>query len=151
MKGLFKILTVFYVLLPLVLVPYMANKSGNGYYLFGIAFYYIGIILVAIKQKIIIMIPVIFCFWYWYTYGFSIHNYVFFFLSCLLGGALLYELTVDAEKFANRTLPENKEALAYDLKIEEMNAKLEEFKQMHPSIKITPDIMEGIRNEVFFK
>ena len=151
MKGLFKIMTLFYIIVPLVLVPYMANKSANNYYLFGIAFYYIGILLVAIKQKIIIMIPIIFCCWYWYTFGFSIHNYVFFFLACLLGGAFLYELIVSAEKFTGRTLPENKEALAYDLKIEEMNAKLKQYRQTHPSIKITPEIIEEIRNEVFFK
>ncbi len=151
MKRLFNTLTLFYIIIPLVLVPYMANKSANWYYLFGIAFYYIGIILVAMKQKIIIMIPVFFCCWYWYTFGFSIRNYVFFFISCILGGAILYQLTAGVEKFTQRTLPENKEALAYDLKIEEMNARLEEYKQMNPATKITPEIMEGIRNEVFFK
>lgn len=151
MKGLFNILKFFYIIIPLVLVPYIANKAGNWYYLFGIGFYYVGIILAAVKQKIIIMIPVIFCFWYWYTFGFTVHNYVFFFISCILGGVFLYQFTVDAEKFMQRTLPENKEALAYDLKIEEMNAKLEEYKQMYPATKITPEIIEGIRNEVFFK
>jgi hypothetical protein len=151
MKGWFKFLTFFYIIIPLILVPYIANKSGSGYYLFGIGFYYIGVILVAIKQRIILMIPLIFCCWYWYTYGFSINNYVFFFLSCILGGTFLYQLTKGAERFAHRTLPESKEALAYDMKIEEMNEKLQEFKQMNPTVKITPEIVESIRNEVFFK
>ena len=151
MKELFKILTFFYILFPFVFVPYFASKSGNTYYLFGIVFYYLGVLLVAIKQKIIFMIPIIFCCWFWYTYGFSVHNYVFFFLACIAGGALLYQFRIDAEKFTHRTLPENKEALAYDLKIEEMNTKLEQFKQENPTIKITPEIMDELRNEVFFK
>jgi hypothetical protein len=151
MKGMPKILTIFYLIFPLVFVPYVASRSANWFYLFGILCYYIGVFLVAIRQKIIFMIPIIFCCWFWYTYGFSIHDFVFFLLACMGAGALFYQLSLDTERFTNRTLPENKEALEYDLKIEEMNAKLEQYKQLHPNVKITPEIIDVIRNEVFFK
>lgn len=151
MKKLSKILTFFYIIFPLVFVPYVASKAANWFYLFGIVCYYTGVFLVAIRQKIIFMIPVIFCFWFWYTYGFSIHDFVFFLLACMAAGAFFYQLSENAERFTNRTLPENREALDYDLKMEEMNAKVEKYKQLHPNVKITPEIMDVIRNEVFFK
>jgi hypothetical protein len=151
MQGFSKILTFFYIVFPLVTIPYLASRQANWFYLFGIACYYTGVFLMAIKQKIIFMIPVIFCFWFWYTYGFSIHDFVFFLLACMAAGAFFYQLSADAEKFTHRTLPESKEMQDYDLKIEEMNTRVEQYKQKHPDVKITPEIMEVIRNEVFFK
>ncbi len=151
MKGMFKILTFFYIIFPLVVVPYMAARAGNWFYLFGIVCYYLGVVLMAVKQKIIFMIPFIFCCWFWYTYGFGLHDYVFFLFICMSAGALFYQLAENAESFAKRTLPENKETQEYDLKIEEMNEKVEQYKKTHPAIKITPEIMDVIRNEVFFK
>lgn len=97
------------------------------------------------------MIPLIFCCWFWYTYGFSLHDYVFFLFVCMSTGAFFYKLAKNAESFAKRTLPENKETQEYDLKMEEMNEKVEQYKKKHPAIKITPEIIDVIRNEVFFK
>ena len=151
MKGMFKVLTVFYILFPLVVVPYVANKQDNWFYLFGIVCYYMGVILVAVHQKIIFMIPLIFCLWFWYTYGFSIHDFVFFLFFFTACGALFYQLANNAKYFINRTLPENKESMVYESKLEEMNARVEEYKRQHPNEKITPEIMDVIRNEVFFK
>lgn len=151
MKGMFKILRIFYIVFPLVVVPYMATKASNWYYLFGIACYYLGVMLMAVKQKIIFMIPFIFCCWFWYTYGFGLHDYVFFLFICMASGALFYQLAKNAERFTKRTLPENMETDEYDLKIEEMDQKVEAYKKAYPSIKITPEIIDVIRNEVFFK
>ena len=151
MKGLFKILTLFYILFPMVVVSYITARVGNWFYLFGIVCYFLGVILVAIKQKIIFMIPIIFCGWFWYTYGFGLHDYVFFLFICMAAGALFYQLAENAERFTKSTLPENKETQEYDLKIEEMKVKLEQYKKNHPAIKITPEIIDLIRTEVFFK
>jgi hypothetical protein len=151
MKGMFKILTVFYILFPLVVIPFMASKAGNWFYLFGLVCYYAGVILVAIKQKIIFMIPLFFCGWFWYTYGFGLHDYVFFLFMCMFAGALFYQLAQNAKYFSQSVLPENMEAQEYELKIEEMNAKLKLYKQTHPTEIITSEIIDGIRNEVFFK
>jgi threonine synthase len=151
MKGMFKILTVFYIVFPLVVIPLVAHRFANWYYLLGIISYYLGVILVAVKQKIFFMIPVIFCGWFWYTYGFSLHDYVFFMVTCMAGGALFYQFALEVEKFITRTLPENRQTEEFDLKIEEMNEKVHQYKQLHPKEKITPEILDRIRNEVFFK
>ena len=151
MKKLSKILTFFYIIFPLVFVPYVAAQSANWFYLLGILCYYTGVFLVAIKQKIIFMIPLIFCFWFWYTYDFSIHDFSFFLLACMGVGGFFYQLSIDTKKFTHRTIPENKEAYDYDTKIEQMYAKLDQHKQLNPHIKITPEIMDVIKNEIFFK
>lgn len=151
MKGMPKILKVFYIIFPLAVIPYFAAGAGNWFYLFGIVCYYLGVMLVAVKQKIIFMIPLIFCCWFWYTYGFGLHDYVFFLFAFMSAGALFYQIAVNAETFTKRTIPENAEALEYDLKVEEMNEKVAQYKQTHPAVKITQEIMDAIRNEVFFK
>jgi hypothetical protein len=151
MKGMFKILRLFYILFPLAVIPLMVSKSGNWFYLFGIVCYYLGVILVAIKQKIIFMIPLLFCSWFWYTYGFGLYDYVFFLFVSMFTGAVFYQLAQNAKYFTMSVLPENKEAREYELKVEEMNAKLEQYKQMHPTTIITPEIIDSIRNDVFFR
>ena len=151
MKGMFKILRLFYILFPLAVIPLMVSMSGNGFYLFGIVCYYLGVILVANKQKIIFMIPLFFCGWFWYTYGFGVHDYVFFLFMSMFAGAALYQLAQNAKHFTTSVLPENKEAREYELKIEEMNAKLKQYKQIHPTTVITPEIIDSIRNDVFFR
>ncbi len=150
MKGMFKILTLFYILFPLAVIPLMASRADSWFYLFGIVCYYLGVVLVAVKQKIIFMIPLFFCGWFWYTYGFGLHDYVFFLFMCMFAGAVFYQLAQNAKYFTTSVLPENKEAREYELKIEEMNAKLELYKQVHPTTIITPEIIDSIRNDVFF-
>ena len=150
MKGILKVLSFFIVLSPLLVVPYIASRAGNWFYLLGIVCYYLGMMLVAFKQKIILMIPAIFCGWFWYIYGFGIHDFVFFLFICMALGAILFQLQSNVKRFVHRTLPESRESLAYEVKLKEMNRKLEEYKQMNPTIKITPEIIDEIRNEVFF-
>ena len=151
MKGLFKLLTVLYIIFPLIVVPVIALKASNWYYLIGIVLYYISIYLVAIKQKIIFLIPAFFYIWFWNTFGFGIMTYAFFSLMCLLTGAMFYLLIEKVDKFINKTLPENKEALEYELKMQEVEKKIEQFRQSNPTTKITQELMERIRNQVFFK
>ena len=151
MKGLFKLLTVLYIIFPLIVVPVIALKASNWYYLIGIVLYYISIYLVAIKQKIIFLIPAFFYIWFWNTFGFGIMTYAFFSLMCLLTGAIFYLLIEKVDKFINKTLPENKEALEYELKMQEVEKKIEQFRQSNPTTKITQELMERIRNQVFFK
>jgi len=50
--------------------------------------------------------------------------------------------------FANEQEKVETEGYGY---IKNFPQKLKEYKQTHPSIKITPEIIEEIRNEVFFK
>ena len=69
----------------------------------------------------------------------------------MVAGVLFYQLAVNAETFTKRTLPENVEAMEYNLKVEEMNEKVAQYKRTHPAVKISPEIMDTIRNEVFFK
>jgi len=97
------------------------------------------------------MIPLFFCGWFWYTYGFGVHDYVFFLFMSMFAGAALYQLVQNAKHFTTSVLPENKEAREYELKIEEMNAKLKQYKQIHPTTVITPEIIDSIRNDVFFR
>lgn len=151
MKGIIKVLTIFYILFPLVAVSYTAYKLNSGYYLFAIPFYYFGVIMVAQKQKIIFLIPILFCGWFWFTYGFSIHDFVFFLFIWMAFGALFYMLTGNVQRFVTRTVPENKEMMEYDAKMVQMNAKVEEFKLKNPTTKITPEVLDTIRNDVFFK
>lgn len=96
------------------------------------------------------MIPFIFCLWFWVTYGFSINDFVFFIFVSLISGALLYLFTNEVQKFVKRTLPESKETMAYDLKVDKMNDIVEQFRKANPNVKITPEIMDTIKNEAFF-
>ena len=70
---------------------------------------------------------------------------------CLLTGATFYLLAEKLDKFIKKTIPENNEALEYELKMQEVENKIEQFRQANPTIKITQEIMERIRNQVFFK
>ena len=150
MKVLFKLLTIFYIVFPLIAVPLIALHTGNKYYLLGIIFYYISIMLVMVNQKIIFLIPCLFYLWFWSIYGFGIYTYVFFSLLCLAVAAALYLITQQVEKFMSITIPDNAENLEYDLKMQNVNDRIEKFRQANPTTKITQEIMESIRNEVFF-
>jgi hypothetical protein len=155
MKNLFRVLTVFYILFPLILVPLMQSGFTQSlfdsrFYLLGVVLYYLCILLMVSRQKIILMIPVLFFGWFWYTCGFDLHGFTFFLFICIFSGAVFYQLTQNVKYFVRRVLPENKEARDYELKIEKMYAKLNLYKQKHPTATITSDIIDSIRNEVFF-
>lgn len=155
MKSLFKALTVFYILFPLILVPVMQagftqSVFGRWFYLAGIVLYFLSVLTVAYKQQIILMIPVLFFAWFWYTYGFDLHGFAFFLFVCTFSGAGFYKLAQHVKHFVKRVLPESKEAHEYELKIAKMYAQLNLYKQKYPTTTITPDIIDSIRNDVFF-
>ena len=150
MSKFFRFLTVLYIILPLLIVPFIINKTGNWYYFFGIISYYIGVLLVAVHQKIILMVPFIFCMWFWVTYGFSFNGYVFYIFASLITGSVLYIFTNEVQKIIKRTIPDNKETMAYDLKVDKMNGIIEQFRKDNPTVIITPEIMDTIKNQAFF-
>jgi hypothetical protein len=97
-----------------------------------------------------LLIPVLFFCWFWYTCGFDLHGFSFFLFICIFSGAAFFKLAQKVKYFVHRVLHENKEAQEYERKIEKMYAQLNLYKQMHPSAAITPDIIDSIRNQVFF-
>lgn len=155
MKNLFRALTVFYILFPLFVVPLMQSgftqsPFGSWFYLFGIVLYYLSILLIVTKQHILLMIPVLLFCWFWYTCGFNLHDFTFLLFICMILGAVFYQLAQHVKYLVRRVLPENQEAQEYDLKIEKMHAQLILYKQKHPTVNITPDIIDKVRNEIFF-
>ncbi len=150
MKYLSRVCFIFYIALPFVVIPIMAFLSNNKFYLAGIAFYFTGVLLTKFKQALLLLLPVFFCVWFWITYGFAKQPFVFFSLLCLLGGALLFKSAMWVERFIKKTLPERREGIDFEWKVQEMKRRVEKFKQNYPSVKITPDVVDKIRNDVFF-
>jgi len=150
MKGIARTYLFFIIVLPLIIIPYLANRSHDWLILLGIPFYFTGYTIAAIRQKTIYFIPFFLCIWFWYTYGFSLfHNVTFFFL-CITAGLLLYQIRMAIEKFVDRTIPELEQNMDYNLKLEEMNLKLDQYKKDHPGEKITPEIIDDIKKDIFF-
>ena len=150
MKGIVRIYFFLIIVGPLLVIPYIANKTHSWLMLLGLPFYFTGYFLAAIKQKTLYFIPLFLCFWFWYTYGFSLfHNVTFFFL-CITAGLILYYIRMELEKFVDRTIPELEQNREYNLKIEEMNLKLEQFKIEHPNEKLTEEIIDNIKKDIFF-
>jgi len=110
-----------------------------------------GLIISKFKQWIFLPIPLFFCFWYWYTYGFGLHDYVTIYLGCLLMGVILHEAKREYERFFNKVLPEQLHNMDYDAKVEELNRRLDLYRKKHPGEKITQEIVEKIRTDVFFQ
>jgi len=150
MKLLLRAAFVLYLVFPLIIIPYIAHKEQDWYYLIGIACYYAGILMAVLNQKIFFPIPLIFSLWFWYTYGFSLHQYVTVFFASLAAGLLFNTVVRELDKFINRKIPEKQQMIEYEDKIQEMNARLEQYKKDHPGKKITMDVIEEIKKEVFF-
>jgi predicted membrane protein len=149
MKKIFFFI-VLYVLMPLIIIPALCIKFNNWYGLFAIGFYYIGLILAKYKQSIFLPIPIAFCLWYWYTYGFSPFDYVFAFFFSLVSGYTIFKVYTEYNKFVNKTLPEKIQNDDYDEKLKEMYSRIEMYKNEHPNNKVTQDIIDKIKTEVFF-
>lgn len=149
----FKLLVFFllYILVPVIVIPYLCFKTGNWYGLFGILLYYAGLAISKFRQWIFLPIPLFFCLWYWYTYGFGIRDYVTIYLVCLMAGVFLNELNKSYNRFVNKILPEQLHNMDYDSKVEELNKRLEQYRKNHPNEKITQDLVEKIRTDVFFQ
>lgn len=142
---------LLYILVPIIIIPLFVIKTDRWFALFGILFYFIGLIISKFKQWILLPIPLLFCFWYWYTYGFSPGDYVSFYFVCLAIGVSLSEMKKSYYRFVNKILPEQMNNLDYNLKIDELNRQIEEYKKQHPGQKITQDVVEKIRTEIFFQ
>jgi len=142
-------LFLLYILVPAIITA-LAVKSGTGWGLFAIPAYYLGVIISTFRQWIFLPIPIIFVFWYWYTYGLSLRDYVAIFFASMVCGILLSQLSKEYHKFVNKVLPEQLTNLDYNEKVDELNRRLDKFRQEHPNEKLTPEIVEQIRTEVFF-
>jgi hypothetical protein len=69
----------------------------------------------------------------------------------MMAAVLFQEIFVEIEKLINKVLPEQEQNLDYDKKIEQMNQQIAHYKKEHPLEKITQDVIEKIRTDVFFK
>jgi hypothetical protein len=142
---------LLYILVPVILIPLYCIKSGNWYGLFGLIFYFAGLVISQFKQWIFLPIPILFCGWYWFTYGFTPTNFVSLFFLCLMAGVALSEASLWYQSFVHKILPEQLNNIEYDAKVAELERRLEEYRQKNPGQNITQDVVEKIRTEVFFK
>jgi uncharacterized membrane-anchored protein YitT (DUF2179 family) len=132
------------------IISWLTVQSGSWWGFFGIGFYFVGLIISTFRQWIFLPIPILFCLWYWYTYGFSVHDYVSTFFACIITGVVLNEISKQYYKFVDKILPEQINNIEYNEKVDELNKRLEKYRLEHPSEKLTPDVVEKIRAEVFF-
>ena len=139
-----------YILFPVVIIL-LTVISGNWFCLFGLLFYAAGIVISRFSLWIFLPIPLIFAFWYWYTYGLGLKDYVFIYTACLLAGAAFSEASKQYFRFVDKVLPEQITNIEYNEKVDELNHRLEKYRLEHPGEKLTPDIVEKIRTDVFFK
>lgn len=142
---------LLYVLVPLIIIPFLSIKSGNLFGLFGIAFYYIGIVIAKSGQWIFFPIPLFFTFWYWYTYGFGPKDFVTLYFLCIVSGSVLCVLNNMYHKYVHGILPENELNEEYNDKLSEMEQRIEKYRMDHPDQKMTQEIIEKIKTDIFFK
>ncbi len=148
LRILFFFLT--YVLIPLVVVPLLCMKFHNWFGLFGTLLYYIGLVMAATGMSIFLPVPLIFCIWYWYSYGFSPFDYVFVFLVCLMSGYLMYRLKLYMEGYIYRIMPEEEINESYNEKVRILERRIEEYRQHHPGEKVTQELIDKFKTEIFF-
>ena len=151
MKSKLFVFFLLYILVPVIVIPLLCFKTGNWYGLIGIFLYYAGLIISKFKLWIFTPIPLFFCLWYWYTFGFGVRDYVTIYLVCMLSGVLLNELNRYYTRFVNKILPEQLDNIDYDLKVEELNIRLSQFRKINPNKKVTQEIVERISTDVFFQ
>ncbi len=125
-------------------------KSAQWYGFFGLLLYALGLIISKTKQWIFFPIPLIFAFWYWYTYGLGPFDYVSIFTGCFIAGMAFSEISKYYYRFVHKVLPEQMSNVEYNEKVDELNRRIKIFRKEHPNEKLTPEIVEKIRTEVFF-
>ena len=138
-----------YILVPVAII-FLCFRSGNWYGLFGLIIYFLGIIISKSGEWIYFPIPLMFAFWYWYTYGMGPTDYVFLFTLCFVAGVAASEADKLYHRFVNKVLPEQLNNIEYNEKVEELNRRIDKYRLEHPGEKITAEIIEKIRTEVFF-
>ena len=144
------IILFLYILVPLLIVPYLSFKYGNVYGLLGSLFYYVGLIIAKFKLWIFLPIPIVFCLWYWFTYGFGIKDYVTIYFVCMMAAVFFQQILAQINKLVTKVLPEEEQNYDYDNKIEKMNQEIALYRKNHPLEKITHDVIEKIRTDIFF-
>lgn len=143
---------LLYIIVPVVIIPAICMWTGSWFGLFGILLFYIGIAISRFKQWIFLPVPCVFAMWYWYTYQPpAVNDYVTIYLFCLLCGVFFNEISKQAYDFFFKTLPEQMSNVEFDAKVEELNRRLDEFRAEHPGEKVTHEIVEKIRTEIFFR
>ncbi len=142
---------LLYILVPAIIIPLFVIKTDRWFALFGILFYFTGLLISKFRQWIFLPIPLLFCFWYWYTYGISLTDYVTIYFACLVCGVVFFEIRKYCYRFINKVLPEQLNNLDYDSKLEELNRQIEQYKKEHPGQKVTQDVVEKIRTDIFFQ
>lgn len=147
-----KILIYFlvYLLVP-ALVFFLCMRSGNWWGLFALVTYFAGVFMAMFRQWIFFPIPLVFCLWFWYAFGFSPTHVVSLLFLSLVAGAGIYEGFRQLRRFVSKVLPEQMTNLEYNEKVEELNRRLELYRRDHPHEKLTPEIVEKIRTEIFFQ
>lgn len=135
---------------PFLTIPFLKVNSGSLIVLFGIAFYFIGYFIAKLKQLIFLPIPFFFCCWYWNVYGFMSMDYVTVYFACLLAGVAMHYLITEYKKYVNKVLPEEQTNNDYIAKIEKMNEQIANYRKENPNKKVTHEIIENIRTEIFF-
>ncbi len=140
---------LLYLLIPL-LILFLCMRSGDWWGLFAIVAYYAGLFMAMFRQWIFVPVPIIFCLWFWYTYGFSPTHFVTLLFLSMAAGVGMYEGYRQVHRFITKVLPEQLNNLDYNEKVEELNRRLERFRREHPHEKLTPEIVEKIRTEIFF-
>ena len=148
MKYIFFFLV--YLLVPIVLIPLLWIKFHNPIILIGSVFYYIGVLLAYFQLSIILPVPILFSMWYWYTYGLSIRDYVTGFLTCILLGYFLVLLEGWVDRLLNNVLPGHEQEDVYNEKLKLYNAKVQEYMQAHSGEKISQEILDKIKADIFF-
>lgn len=68
-----------------------------------------------------------------------------------MSGVFLNELKRYYDRFVSKILPEQLHNMDYDSKVEELNNRLDQYRKNHPNEKITQEIVEKIRTDVFFQ
>jgi|SRR5579859_1391828 len=145
MKVMFRFFFFLYTIAPLIVLPFLAYKEQNGYFLFGIAFSYAGVLLAARKPKWFYPLP-IFCIGFWMANGFSIHQYVTLFFFCLLGGFMFYQMAESYDQLSKKGTLENDEDRTKFSK-ENPNYLLEKMRQWqeeNPGKQITFEAMDAL-------
>lgn len=152
MKPRFPLLVnlAVYAIIPFAIIPALSLVFKDWLFLIGIVFYFIGMILSYYRQGILLAVPFLFCGWYWFTYGLGIRDYVSIYMASLLSGFFAYESRKLLDKIILKVIPEEEQNDDFNNKISLLEFEIQEFKKKNPDKKVTQDIVEQIRTEIFF-
>lgn len=98
MRTLYKILTLLYILLPLIIIPFVSYKADSPYFLLGIIFSYIGSWCVFTAFDLIVAFAAIGMLYVWFSASFSIYDFTTFYFLCLSGGYLIAKFAKVSKK-----------------------------------------------------